>query len=306
MNGHESTGAFDVVVIGGSFAGLSAALQLARARRRVLVVDGGAPRNRFAAASHGFLGQDGRTPADILKNGREQLLHYPTVMFVDDTATSARTAAGGFDVELQSGMRVHGERLVLATGIIDELPDVPGLKERWGKSVAHCPWCHGYEVGDRAIGVLLTNALSVHQALMLPAWSANVTFFTSDQTLPTEEEHDALVARGVRIVTPRVSGLEGDGTDLSGVRLDTGEVVPIDALFVQTRTRMGSPLADQLGCAMDDGPWGPVIHTDARKETSVAGVFAAGDAARVPHTVAWAVADGVTAGMSALMPFTVR
>ncbi|HZF66768.1 MAG TPA: NAD(P)/FAD-dependent oxidoreductase, partial [Gemmatirosa sp.] len=146
---------YEVVVIGGSWAGLSAAMQLARARRRVLVVDAGKPRNRFASTSHGFLGQDGRTPAAILDTARAQVLAYPTATLRHDEVTRAvRHGDGAFDVVLASGGRVHARRLVLATGVVDVLPDVPGLRERWGVSVLHCPYCHGYEVADRRLGVL--------------------------------------------------------------------------------------------------------------------------------------------------------
>src|SRR5688572_15196043 len=166
----------DVIVVGGSFAGLSAAMQLGRARRRVLVVDAGRPRNRFAHSSHGFLGQDGRSPAEILETFRQQVLAYPTVELRQDEASDARDAGdGGFVVELGSGGSVRARRLVLATGVVDELPAVPGLAERWGVTVLHCPYCHGYEVADTRLGVLATGEGSMHHALLLPDWSADVT-----------------------------------------------------------------------------------------------------------------------------------
>jgi thioredoxin reductase len=300
---------YDVVVVGGSWAGLSAAMQLARARRRVLVVDAGRPRNRFARTSHGFLGQDGRTPAAVLETAREQLLAYPTAEFRRDEATAAAPPAaprdGTFEVALASGATARARRLVLATGIVDELPDLPGLRERWGTSVLHCPYCHGYEVAGGRLGVLAVGEPSVHQALLLPDWSADVTLFTNGSFEPTPAQCDALAARGVRVESRLVTEVVGDGPALGGVRLerrdghDGGEVVGLDALFTASRTRMASPLAEQLGCAFDDGPFGPVIRTDARKETSVPGVYAAGDAARVPHNATWASADGVTAGVYA-------
>jgi alkyl hydroperoxide reductase subunit AhpF len=177
---------YDVVVAGGSWAGLSAAMQLARARRRVLVVDAGRPRNRFAHSSHGFLGQDGRTPAEILATARAQVLAYPTAGLRRDEATRAvRRDGGDFELALASGGSVHARRLVLATGIVDELPGLPGLRERWGVSVLHCPYCHGYEVADRRLGVLAVGETSVHQALLLPDWSADVTLFTNGAVEPT-------------------------------------------------------------------------------------------------------------------------
>jgi thioredoxin reductase len=293
------TDSYEAIVVGGSWAGLSAAMQLARARRRVLVLDAGQPRNRFAQASHGFFGQDGRAPADILDTGRAQLLAYPTAEFRRDEAAHARADGEGFALSLASGATVRARRLVLATGVVDELPDVPGLRERWGATVLHCPYCHGYEVADGRLGVLATGAMSVHQALLLPDWSANVTLFTNDAVVPDEAQLAALAARGVRIEPRPVELLLGDAPALAGVGLRDGTVVPLDALFTGSRTSMASPLAAQLGCAVDDGPFGPVLRTDDRKATSVPGVFAAGDAARVPHNASFASADGAMAGISA-------
>ncbi|HEX6052616.1 MAG TPA: NAD(P)/FAD-dependent oxidoreductase [Gemmatimonadaceae bacterium] len=297
---------YDAIVIGGSWAGLSATMQLARARRRVLVVDAGQPRNRFAHTSHGFLGQDGRTPAAILDTARAQVLAYPTAEFRPDEATRATPVDDGpnveFEVSLGSGATVRARRLVLATGVVDELPDIPGLRERWGRSVLHCPYCHGYEVAGKRLGVMAVSEASMHQALLLPDWSAHVTLFTNGAFEPTDEHRATLDARGVTLDPRPLVELVGDGERLGGVRVagDGGtDVVGLDALFTGSRTRMASPLAEQLGCAFDEGPFGPVIRTDAKKETTVPKVYAAGDAARVPHNATWASADGVTAGIYA-------
>ena len=289
----------DALIVGGSFAGLSAAMQLARARRRVLVVDSGLPRNRFAHASQGFLGQDGRAPAAILETARGQLLAYPAAELREDEATRASARDGAFEVALASGATVRARRLVLATGVVDELPGIPGLRERWGKSVLHCPYCHGYEVADGRLGVLAAGEHSLHQALLLPDWSGDVTLFTNGSFEATAEHRAKLAARGVRVEPRPVAELVGDGTALAGVRLRDGDVVALDALFTASRTRMASPLAEQLGCAFDQGVFGPVIRTDAKKATTVPGVYAAGDAAREPHNATFASADGVAAGIAA-------
>jgi thioredoxin reductase len=291
---------YDVVVVGGSWAGLAAAMQLGRARRRVLVVDAGQPRNRFARSAHGFLGQDGRAPAAILETFRAQVLAYPTVRFTAGEATDARAAGDGdLEVELASGGSVRARRLILATGVVDDLPDVAGLAERWGDTVLHCPYCHGYEVADGRLGVLAADETSVSKALLLRDWSADVTFFTNGTPEPDAEQRAALEARGVHTETRRLEALVGDAPGLTGVRLRDGELVGLDALFATSRTRMASPLAERLGCAFDEGHFGPVVRTDARKETSVPGVYCAGDAAREPHNATWATADGVTAGIAA-------
>ncbi|SDC47280.1 NAD(P)/FAD-dependent oxidoreductase [Paraburkholderia lycopersici] len=288
---------FDVIVVGGSFAGLSAAMQLARARRRVLVVDGKSPRNRFAAHSHGFFGQDGKSPADIVSEATAQLAKYPTVEIVTAEAKEARRADEQFVVTLNDARSFKGSRILLATGVRDELPALPGLQERWGVSVLHCPYCHGYEVADKKLGVLATNALSVHQALLIPDWGPT-TFFT--QGIIEESADDAALLKGRNVLIERSPVVEvlGDAPDLTGLRLADGRVVAIDALFVGPRTHMASSLAEQLGCDFDEGPMGPVIHVNDLKQTSVPGVFAAGDAATAWANASFAAAAGVAAGVA--------
>jgi thioredoxin reductase len=289
----------DVIVVGGGFAGLSAAMQLARARRRVLVVDAGLPRNRFAEASHGFLGQDGKAPLEILRQAACQVAAYPTVEIVRGEALEARReVTGDFVVEISGGRTAKARRLVLAIGVADTLPDVPGLKERWGATVLHCPYCHGYEVRDRPLGVLANHPMAAHQAAMIPDWGPT-TLFTQDRFEPDAEQLAHLAARGVTIERRPVVELLGDAPALEALRLSDGRVVPINALFVAPSTRMASPLAEQLGCVFDDGLLGPVIRTDDWKATSVPGVFAAGDAARAMHNATLASADGVMAGVGA-------
>jgi thioredoxin reductase len=290
---------YDVVVVGGSFAGMAAALQLGRARQRVLVVDAARPRNRFAHASHGFPGQDGRAPAEIVATFRAEVRAYPTATIIEDEAMHARALDDGFELTLASGSTVTARRLVLATGVVDDLPDVPGLRERWGVSVLHCPYCHGYEVAGRRFGVLANGEMAVHQALLVADWSDDVTLFLNGVIQPDEEQRAQLAARGVRIEERPVAALAAEGTELSGVRLQDGTVIGIDALFTQPRTRIASPLAEQLGCELEDAPAGPIIRTDPQKATSVAGVFAAGDAARAFANATMAAADGVMAGIAA-------
>lgn len=284
---------YDVIIAGGSYAGMSAGLQLARARRNVLVIDAGQRRNRFAASSHGFLGQDGRAPGDIVEEARRQLLAYPTVEWVSSTATAASQEAGGFAVETVDGQRYSAQCLLLACGVIDELPDVEGLTQRWGKSVFHCPYCHGYELEQGPIGVLATSPMSLHHALMLPDWGPT-TFFTRGVFEPDAEQLESLARRGVVVVPERVERLEGERAD---VVLADGRVVAIDGLFVLPRIQVAGSLAASLGCALEDGPLGAFIQADPMtRETSVRGVFACGDAAVPFGSVALAVGDGVRAG----------
>ncbi|MDB5619460.1 NAD(P)/FAD-dependent oxidoreductase [Tardiphaga sp.] len=286
---------FDTIVVGGSYAGLSAALQLARARRRVLVMDSGQRRNRFAAHAHGFLGHDGRAPGDIAADARAQLMAYPTVEWVDVTATAGEGEANHFTVSAENGARYQGRRLILAAGVVDTLPEISGLAERWGKSVFHCPYCHGYELDQGSIGVLATSEISMHHALMLPDWG-RTTFFLNGAFTPNAEQTAQLDSRGVVIEHALIARLSGAPLD---VEMKDGRVIALDGMFTLTRTDSASPLGAQLGCAMEQGPMGPFLQTDGFKETTVPGVFACGDGARAAGSVAFAVADGAMAGVAA-------
>ncbi|WP_426699720.1 NAD(P)/FAD-dependent oxidoreductase [Rhodanobacter sp. Col0626] len=294
MRTDHAKGDFDVIVVGGSYAGLSAALQLARARRRVLVVDAGQRRNRYARHSHGFLTQDGSEGSAIVAKGREQLLAYPTVTWHEGTAANAVVHEGGFQVTLQDGQLFQVHRLVLATGVIDELPPIDGLAERWGRHVFTCPYCDGYELAQGNIGVLASGPMALHQAMMLPDWGT-VTLFLNDAFEPDEAQLAALVQRGVAIERTLVERIAGKAE----VVLRDGRTRPLDGLFVMGSTRAGSPLAEQLGCAFDQGPVGLCIRTNEQKASTVAGVYCCGDAARMFPGVANAVADGVMAGVAA-------
>jgi thioredoxin reductase len=295
---------YDVIIIGGSFAGLSAALQLARARRRVLVLDSGKPRNRFAQFSHGIFGHDGQPPSAILANARSQLLSYSTVSFAEGLATHAAKCGGQYTITVASGTALTASRLILATGVSDDLSTIPGIQERWGTSMLHCFYCHGYEVAGRRLGVLATDDRSLKTAMLLPDWSEFVTLFTNGAITLSPEQLAELGTRGVSIETVPVVALVGDAPALSGLRLDDGRIIAVDAVFVSPRTRMTSPLAEQLGCEFEEGPAGPFIRTGADKQTTVQGVYAAGDAARAGHNASWAAADGVTAGISAHQSLT--
>ncbi|UCV00863.1 NAD(P)/FAD-dependent oxidoreductase [Acidovorax radicis] len=307
------TTAYDVIVIGGSFAGLSAAMQLARARRRVCVVDAGQPRNRFAAASHGFFGQDGEPPLAMIEQARRKLLAYPTVTLRQGKAVSAtaQQRAGspenGFEGVLDDGAAelsmLEANKLVLAFGVLDGLPDIVGLRERWGASVLHCPYCHGYEFAGQRLGVLYHSPQSGMHAQLIADWGPTTLFLNGETTLE-RSEHERLLALGIAVEPARIAALEGAGQALHGVRLQAhggsdARLVPLAALYVAATTRPASPLAEQLGCAMDDGPMGPLIRTDANKMTTVPGVYAAGDATLMRHNATLASAEGVLAGVGA-------
>lgn len=284
---------FDLIIVGGSYAGMAAALQLVRARRSVLVIDAGSRRNRFADSSHGFLTQDGNSPAAIAATAKAQLLAYPTVQWLDASAISASRTQTGFQVNTEQ-QSYQARRLILATGVTDQLPEVSGLKERWGKSIFHCPYCHGYELEQGPIGVLAASPLALHHALMLPDWGPT-TLFTNQCFEPDAEQKAQLLARGVAIEPGKVLQISGK----ADVQLSNGKVLQMAGLFTQPSTTVNSLLAQQLGCQFEQGPLGSFIQTTATKETTIAGVFACGDNARMAGSVAIAIGDGSLAGAMA-------
>lgn len=290
---------YDVIIVGGSYAGLSAALALGRARKRTLVIDAGQRRNRFAHEAHGFLGQDGRAPWAIAADARAEVAAYPTVAFLDGTAVSAAPREGGFAVTLEDGAVQTASRLILAFGVVDELPDLPGLRERWGSGVYHCPYCHGFEVAGQRLGVLAFGPLATHQANLIPEWGPT-TFLTNGVATLSVGERAALAARCVAIEETPVAAVLASGDGVSGVRLADGRMVALDALFIGVPFRLASPLAEQLGCAIEHTIAGPSIQVDPFGETTVLGVFATGDAtARLGQNVAGAVGNGYLVGAMA-------
>lgn len=282
----------DVAIIGGSYAGLSAALMLARGRRDVVILDTRSPRNRFAAHSHGFFGQDGAAPGPMIEQGREKVLAYPTVRLLNDAAVSAGGHDNAFNIDTLDHGTLTARKIVLAYGVSDVLPHIPGLAERWGKTVVHCPYCHGYELtGPQA--VLAVSPMSAHQAMLITEWGPT-TLFTNGIVLEAaivEELH----RRKVTVEPAKVVGLEGAAT----VHLEDGRMLPMASLYVATNVKQNSPVGAQLGCAFEEGRFGPYLRTDAMKATTVPGVMAAGDITREMHNATFATADGVMAGASA-------
>lgn len=274
---------YDTVIVGGGAAGLSAALVLSRARRRVAVVDGGEPRNAPAAHMQGFLSRDGASPAELLRAGRREVLGYGAEI-IEGHVTAAEP---GFALVLGDARVLRARSVLVATGARDELPDVPGLRERWGLDVLHCPYCHGYEVRDRPIGVLAGGPDPAHQAMLLRQWSDDVVLFAGDAGLPGETR-ERLGARGVTVVDGPVDEVvTGDGV-LTGVRV-AGRVVPRAALFVPPRVRPRDEVLAALGW---DGT------ADASGRTSVPGVWAAGNVIDPRAQVITAAGQGSAAAIA--------
>ena len=265
---------YDVVVIGGGAAGLSAALVLSRARRRVLVVDAGAPRNAPASHMHGFLSRDGLPPGELLAHGRNEVKSYGGEIITGTATTLVPDGPAGFWVLLADGQRISTRRLLVTTGLRDELPDIPGLRERWARDVLHCPYCHGHEVRDRPLGVIGGSPGAVRYAQIVRQWTHDLVYFTPPDILTTSERAQ-LVARAIGVVEGVIEQLVIDEDDrLRGVQLADGCVVPRDALFVPPRFVPNNRLLVDLGCEVNDDDW---VTTDGTGRTSVRGVWAAGN-----------------------------
>jgi thioredoxin reductase len=265
----------------------------------VLVLDGGQRRNRFVSASHGFLGHDGASPSELAAKGKAEVVAYPTAEWRDELAIELRAISGGFSVRTATGEYL-ARRLILATGVVDELPSIAGLAERWGKSVFHCPYCDGYERARGRLGVLATSPLSMGYARLVAEWSTpgQTTLFLDQRVEPSREELAELVTAGIAIEREKVVAVEGPEPGIV-VRLQDGRTSVLAGLFVTPPTSLPGGFAEQLGCELEQGPTGPFFKTDESKETSVPGVFACGDAALAKSTVSFAVADGVRAGFGA-------
>jgi thioredoxin reductase len=281
---------YDVVVVGGGAAGLTAALVLARARRSVAVVDAGGPRNAPAAHMHGFLSRDGMPPHDLVAAGRSEVADYGGNL-IDDTVVDVEP---GFQVRLASGSSLRARRVLVATGLRDELPDIPGVRERWGRDLLHCPYCHGYEVRDQPLGVLEGTPDAVQHALLVRQWSPDVTLFPHTDVL-TPEQRELVAARGIGVVEGAVARLVVGNDQLQGVELRDGTVVARTAVFVRPRFVPNAGLLSGLGCAVDKNGW--VVHDPAGR-TTVAGVWVAGNAADPRAQVISAAGQGSAAAIA--------
>jgi thioredoxin reductase len=291
---------YDVVVVGGGAAGLSGALALSRARRSVLVIDSGRPRNAPAGHVHSYLTQEGVAPSQLLATGRAEVGRYGGELVRGNVAGAERLADGRFRLVLDGGATVEADRLLVTTGLVDELPQVPGLVERWGREVLHCPYCHGWEVRDQAIGILATGPLAVHQALMWRQWSDDVTLFLHTGPEPSDEEYEQLAARGIAVVDGRVTSVQVTNDRLSGVALESGKVIARQALVVAPRFTARAAFLAGLGLeASEQEVNGVVIGShvaaDPTGATAVPGVWVAGNVANVTDQVIGAAAAGVRA-----------
>ena len=292
---------YDVVVAGGGSAGLSAALVLGRSRRRTLVLDGGEPRNAPSSGVHGFFTRDGMPPEELLKIGREQVEAYPSVEVRSARVTGASGENGDFEATLDDGTVVRARKLLLATGVVDELPDKPGFKEFWGRGVYHCPYCHGWEVRDRPLAVLSSGEGAAERAAFIRNWSRDLVLLTDGPANLNAEGRRTLSALDIPVREESISYLEGEPAGATGglrrIHFEDGSSLEREGLFYVPPQRQGSGLAKMLGCeiaAMGQAPAG-VKSDPTTRETTVSGVYVAGDAGNAVQSALLAAASGANA-----------
>lgn len=289
----------EVIIIGGSFAGLAAALQLGRARRKVTVLDTGRQRNRFAGRSHGVLGHDHKPPQDILVEARQQLARYPTITLVNARAESVSGTIDNFCVVTDDNESLRARRLILSYGVADQMPDIPGFAESWGTSIIPCPYCDGFEVADQHWGLVWSGPQSHNQVRLFHDWTDRLTVFGNGHDITPDIRAD-LAARQVPLVDGRITEIEPYESHSATIKIETGPDVSVDILFAHPRTRPSASLHDALGLATVNTPTGIALKTDERRETSMPGIYAAGDLANpgIPSvtTAAW---QGTMAGIFA-------
>jgi thioredoxin reductase len=285
----------DCIIVGGGPAGLSAALVLGRCRRRVLVCDAGKPRNARSASMHGFLSRDGISPVEFLSIAQSQLKAYPNVEFRQAEVVNAKCCDESFSITLDSREDIAARTLVLATGVVDELPELAGLDELYGRSVFHCPYCDGWEWRDRRLAVYGRGKSGLGLAVTLSNWSRDLVLCTDGDHELTDEQFEALSTLGARIVTQRIERLAGIDGQLQAIHFTDGSVLERDAMFVITHQRQSTSLAAQLDC---EDRVRRTVPTSEHQKTKVDGLYVVGDASRDVQMVIVAAAEGADAAFS--------
>ncbi|TSD66335.1 NAD(P)/FAD-dependent oxidoreductase [Inquilinus sp. KBS0705] len=286
---------FDVIIVGGSYSGMAAAMALGRARRHVLIIDSGKPCNAQTPQSHNFLSRDGATPTEIAAIARQQVLRYPTINFFEGIAIKGIKTANGFEIQVASGETFVACKLVFATGIHDLLPAVPGMAECWGISVLHCPFCHGYEVKDAKTGILGNGDAALSLASLITNWTDDLTMFTNGPSYLTTEQNTKLRSHKINVIEKEIARLEQYAGNLKEIVFKDGTLTPLKAAYVRSDFRQACQLPEMMGCKFTEDGY---IQVDTFHQSSVPGVFACGDNINKIRTVANAVAAGTTTGMN--------
>ncbi len=284
---------YDVLIIGGSYAGLSAAMALGRSMRKVLIIDSGKPCNWQTPHSHNFIPNDGKTPAAISKEAKHQVLQYPTITFINDLATQAKKIEFGFQVTTESGKNFTARKLILATGVKDVLPDYAGFSDCWGISVLHCPYCHGYEVRGKEIGIIADGPMGYELSKLISNWTDKLTVFTSGITIFDDEHLVKLEQHNIKLDERQIDFLHHDKGYITKIQFKDGTFHKLDALFARPQCEQNSEIAKMLGCDFTEEG---LVAVDSLRKTSVVGVFAVGDCTTLFRSIAGAVASGNKAG----------
>lgn len=285
---------FEIIIIGGSYAGLAAAMATGRASRKVLVIDNGLPCNRQTPHSHNFLTQDGKTPQEIASLGRLQVSKYNTVEFVGDLVIKADKIAMGFEIQTLSGQIFSARKLIFATGIKDKMPDIPGVSECWGISVLHCPYCHGYEVKNKITGILGNGEAGFEMAKLISNWTDHLTLFTNGRSGLSDAQTASLKRHKIDIIDTAIAELDYVNGQVQGIKFKDGSNRLVDAIYSKLPFEQHCRIPEQLGCALTDEGY---IKIDGSHKTTLEGVFACGDNVTRMRTVANAIAMGTTTGM---------
>lgn len=285
---------FDVIIIGGSYSGLAAGMALGRSLRKVLIVDGGKPCNRQTPHSHNFLTQDGSRPGDIARLARQQVQAYDTVKFLDGLARKGVKTEKGFVIQVARGELFSAKKLIFATGIRDIMPDITGFAECWGKSVLHCPYCHGYEVRSKSTGILGNGDYGFEFSALISNWTDNLTLFTNGPSSLTEEPHGKAKSHAIEIVEKEIDHLEHINGQLQRIHFKDGTTSLLEALYARAPFEQHCDIPEALGCTLNEEGY---IIVDPGQKTTVPGVYACGDNTTRNRTVANAVAMGTTAGI---------
>ncbi|WP_417612155.1 NAD(P)/FAD-dependent oxidoreductase [Owenweeksia hongkongensis] len=284
---------FDVIIIGGSYSGLSAAMSLGRALRKVLIIDNGKPCNRTAPHSHNFITQDGKPPRQIADDARAQVEKYNSIQFYKGLATKAEKTTNGFTVETESGKSFHTKKLLFATGLKDIMPNIKGFAECWGISIIHCPYCHGYEVRNEPTGIIGNGEAAFHYAWLISNWTKDLTIFTNGKYSFTEEQNQKLKANNLKVIETEIGEIIHSKGQLKHVELKDGKSVKLNAIYHGPSFEQHCKLPQEMGCEITESGH---IQVTLFQQTSVEGIFAAGDNSTMMRSLASAVAAGTTAG----------
>jgi thioredoxin reductase len=284
---------FEVIIIGGSYAGLSAAIALGRSLRRILIIDGGLPCNRQTPHSHNFITHDGERPGEIAKSAKADVLKYDTVSFLNDTATSGKKVNNSFAITTQSGKEFHAKKLIFATGIKDTMPDIAGFSDCWGISVVHCPYCHGYEFRNKNTGILANGARAFHLASLVKNLTSKITVFTNNSADFTEEQIVKMEQHKIEISETAITEIEHKDGQVKNVILSDGTVKSLDALYSALPFTQHSDIPTALGCELTEHGY---IKVNEFQETNITGIFACGDNSNMMRSLANAVYAGNLAG----------